>query len=180
MKNCPQHWLSVQFVGVNPPPVQCSNTGLEMRNKMCCAGLLQCLKNLLICFRSRISATELAGRQDRGYRIALSSFRQWSPRQKQQYAFQAFPRLLIRARLAFWAKNFLCGCVSLAFIFTQQFVKSTASKSLITLSWFIHECLLAQFVHVASLERLQSYLARVQGDPSRWPKPPVDFKGMYF
>ena len=30
-----QHCLSVQFVGVASPPVQCSNTGLEMRNKKC-------------------------------------------------------------------------------------------------------------------------------------------------
>ena len=30
-----QHCLSVRFVGVSSPPVQCSNTGLEMGNKKC-------------------------------------------------------------------------------------------------------------------------------------------------
>jgi len=30
-----QHCLSVQFVGVASPPVQCSNTCLEMINKKC-------------------------------------------------------------------------------------------------------------------------------------------------
>ena len=30
-----QHCLSVWFVGIASPPVQCSNTGLEMRNKKC-------------------------------------------------------------------------------------------------------------------------------------------------
>ena len=30
-----QHCLSVQFVGVSSPPVQCSNTGFKMRYKKC-------------------------------------------------------------------------------------------------------------------------------------------------
>ena len=30
-----QHCLSVRFVGVAHPPVQCSNTGLKMSNKKC-------------------------------------------------------------------------------------------------------------------------------------------------
>ena len=43
------YWLSVRSVGVTSPPIQCSNSGLKMRNKK------QSLIILLSCCRARMS-----------------------------------------------------------------------------------------------------------------------------
>ena len=48
------HCHSDRFVGVASPPVQCSNTGLKMRNSYTAQ---QCLRILLSCFRNRMFAS---------------------------------------------------------------------------------------------------------------------------
>ena len=50
--------LSAWFVGVASPPVQCSNTGLEMRNNWWVVAMSANPPDELTCFRARISEEE--------------------------------------------------------------------------------------------------------------------------
>ena len=67
-----QHFLSVWFVGVISPPVQCSNADLKMRNKK--YGILIHPSNILLsCFRARMSGSRSVLPWRKGHKRRLRS-----------------------------------------------------------------------------------------------------------